>query len=206
MENQPNSEEILNIEGADNETLFWHPKSWLLTDKKDDLQKNVDELWEHYKDIDDQRLLALVGGLCIETALDELLQGYILNYDSIKENMDITFSLNIKITKAMRLIPLKILNSCDLIRQIRNDFAHNLNLSTFADLSKKRLNKLGPYVQKFNTRDGNSQDWVGLYKKLTNFTILGLMVYSYQIKALSDYIKTDDFRQHFKAYVEQDIK
>jgi len=203
---QPKPEEILNIEGADNETLFWHLKSWLIADKEDRLQKRLDELWKHYKDINDQRLLALVGALCIETALDALLQGFISDYDSLKDDTDVTFSLKIKIAKALHLIPRKILNSCDLIRQIRNDFAHNLNLCEFTHLPKNRLNKLGPYVREFDIKERNSQDWVVLYRALVGFTTVGLMAYSYQIEALRHYLGTHDFRHHFKAYIEQDIK
>jgi len=206
MKDQPNPEEILNLEGAANETLFWHLKSWLITDKENDLQKRLDELWEHYKDIDDQRLLALVGALCIETALDALLQRFISDYDSLKEDTDVTFSLKIKIAKALHLIPQKILNSCDLTRQIRNDFVHNLKLSEFTYLPQKHLNKLGPYVREFNIKERNSQDWMDLYRDLVGFTTAGLIAYSYQIEALKDYLGTDDFRRHFRAYVEQDIK
>ena len=206
MKDQPKPEEILNFEGATNETLFWHLKSWLIADKENDLQKRLDELWEHYKDIDDQRLLALVGALCIETALDALLERFMSDYDSFKRDMDVTFSLKIKIARGLHLIPQKILNSCDLIRQIRNDFAHNLNLSELTYLPKKRLDKLGPYVRAFDIKERNSQDWVVLYRDLVGFTALGLIAYSYQIEAFRDYLGTDDFRYHFKAYIEQDIK
>lgn len=206
MKYQPKPEEILNIDGAANETLFWHLKSWLIADKEHDLQKRLDELWKQYKDIDDQRLLALVGALCVETALDALLQRFISDYDSLKEDSDVTFSLKIKIAKALHLIPQKILNSCDLIRRIRNDFVHDLNLSEFTYLPKKRLDKLGPYVREFKTKERNSRDWVVLYRALVGFTNTGLVAYSYQIEALRDYMGTCDFQRHFKAYMKQDIK
>lgn len=206
MKDQPNPEEILNFEGAAHETLFWHLKSWLIVDKENDLQKRLDELWEHYKNINDQRLLALVGALCMETALDALLERFMSDYDNFKKDMDVTFSLKIKIAKGLHLIPQKILNSCDLIRRIRNEFAHDLNLSEFSSLPKNRLDKLGPYVRAFDIKGRNSREWVALYRDLVGFTALGLIAYSYQIKAFRDYLETDDFRYHFKAYIEQDIK
>lgn len=202
MTDEPNPRNIINLHGEDKETLFWNLKTWLIVEKAEELQKRGDDLWENYKEVKDQRLLALVGMLCVENALDELLEGFILDFKNLKEDSDVTFSLKIKFAKALHLIPRKILNSCDLIRKIRNSFAHDLNLTEFSSLNKDYINRLGPYVKEFNSEIGKSLDLVGLYRELVGITILGLLAYSYQIRALRGYLKTEDFRMHFKKYSE----
>jgi hypothetical protein len=203
IEYQPKPEEMINIEGSEKETLFWHLKSWIISGKEDDLQKHLDELWLHYKDVKDQRLLALVGALCIETALDILLTKFMVDYESLKKDTDITFSLKIKIAKALKLIPLKILNSCHLVRQIRNEFAHNLSLSVFSQLQGKHLNSLGSYVREYNIKDRDWEDWEALYRDLIGFTSGGLVAYSYQLEVVKSYLDTDYFRKHLKDFVEE---
>jgi len=203
MEHQPNADEIIDIQGQAGETLFWHLKGWLVRDREDAIQQRLDELWENYKEVQDERLLALVGALCIEASLDNLLSRFAPQYDVLLDNVDVTFSVKIGIARALRLIPSKILNSCDLVRGIRNDFAHNLGVSQFRELERKRLDKLGPYVKLFNTGERNWEDWPALYRDMIGFTAVGLIAYALQIEALRDYLGTDEFRRHFKDHAEQ---
>lgn len=198
MEHQPNADEIIDIEGPVRETLFWHLKGWLVRDREDAIQQRLDELWAHYKDVQDDRLLALVGALCIEASLDNLLSGFAPRYD-----VDVPFGLKISIARALCLIPSRILNSCDLVRAIRNDFVHNLDVSQFRELERKRLDKLGPYVRQFNTGGRDWEDWPALYRDIIGFTAAGLTAYALQIEALRDYLGTDEFRRHFKDHTEQ---
>lgn len=202
MEHQPNADEIIDIEGPAGETLFWHLKGWLVRDREDAIQQRLDELWEHYKEVQDERLLALVGALCIEASLDNLLSRFAPQYDVLLDNVDVTCSVKIGIARALRLIPSKILNSCDLARGIRNDFAHNLGVSQFRELERKRFDKLGPYVRLFNTGERDWEDWPALYRDMIGFTAAGLTAYALQIEALRDYLGTDEFRRHFKEHAE----
>ena len=203
MENKPSPDEIVNIQGLEGETLFWHLAEWLMVKHTEDLQAHLDTMWRHYKDVADERLLALVGALCIETSLDILLGNFIENYKLLKTDSDFTFSIKIKVARSMCLIPNKILNSCDLIRQVRNEFAHNLEISSFNQLETKYSGKFEPYVREFNVRDRDWSDLVSLYRDLVGFTIVALTAYSYQLRALKSYLKTDHFRGHFKNYMKK---
>jgi len=203
MEYEPTPEEIIDIEGPAGESLFWHLKEWLVRDRVSVLQRRLDELWLHYKDVEDERLLALLGALCLEAALDDLLRGFAPSYDVVLENTETTFSIKTCFARGLRLIPSKILNSRDLARRIRNDFAHNLEISTFRELDTKRLDKLEPYVRSFNAKERTWDDWPNLYRELIGFALAGLTAYELQIEALRNYIETDEFREHFKEYTER---
>lgn len=200
MENKPSPLEI-KMQGAEGETLFWNLKEWLIVEHTEDFQKYLTEMWQHYRNATDERLLALLGALCVEASLDILLGKFIQDYESLKTDTDVTFSLKIKIAEAMCLIPRKILNSCHLVRQVRNEFVHNLEISRLNQLKAKYTNKLKPYVREYNVRDRDWEDWVSLYKDLVGFTVLGLVAYSYQLEALKSYLKTDEFQKHFREHV-----
>lgn len=201
MENKPSRDKIVNIEGVEGETLFWHLKEWLVVEHTEDIQAHLDTMWQHYKDVTDERLMALVGALCIETSLDVLLGNFIENYELLRTDSDFTFSIKIKIARSMCLIPNKILNSCGLTRQVRNEFAHNLEISCFNHLEAKYSGKFEPYVREFNVRDRDWSDLVSLYRDLVSFTIAALTAYSFQLRALKSYLKTNSFREHFRDYM-----
>jgi len=193
--------ETIDLQGEEGEALFWHLKKWLMEEHAGEVQARLDDMWQYYKSVRDERLLALVGALCVEKSLDILLDSFMDDYEPLLEDDDITFSIKTKIARAIRLIPGKILNSCDLIRKVRNDFAHNLELSHFNDLGRSRIDKFEPYVRQFNIKDRDWSDLFSLYLDLVSFTILGLLAYSYQLAALKSYLGTDDFNKHFHDHV-----
>jgi len=92
MTNVPRPEEVINIEGKEGESLFWHAKEWLVA--RDEvvsrLQSEMREMWSHYGGIQDERLLALVGALCVENALDSLLESFAPGLGQHKEDKDVT--------------------------------------------------------------------------------------------------------------------
>jgi hypothetical protein len=199
----PSADQIINIEGPPHETLFWHLKSWLIVEHTDELQRQIDEMWNHYGDIKDHRLLALVGALCVEDSLDYLLYSLVPGYLNLLETTDFTCSMKIKMTRAMRLIPARILGSCDPIRKIRNAFVHGLNTYMFRQLDGRLLQKLAPHVLEFNIAPRNESDHAKLYRDLVGFCTIALRGYGQQVKALRSYLETDNFWRHFKDYTEE---
>ena len=71
-------------------------------------------------------------------------------YETLLREADFPFSMKIKIADALRLIPSRILTSCDLMRKVRNEFVHNLELQSFSQLDTKLLNEFAPHVREFN--------------------------------------------------------
>lgn len=202
VEYEPRPDEVVNIEGQEGETLFWHLKEWLINDQASAVQQDFDRLWAHYKDIQDDRLLAIVGALCIEAALDRLLLQFAPKYDDFARSADVHFSTKVSLARALCLIPSRVLSACDLVRQIRNDFAHNLAVARFDELDKARLDRLSPYVKAFNAAERDWQDFPKLYRDLVGFTALALVAYALQVGALRTYLGTHDFRSHFKSHSE----
>jgi hypothetical protein len=193
---------MVHIEGPKGETLFWHLKEWLIQGRAPELQQHLDRLWVHYKDVQDERLLAIVGALCIEASLDGLLRQFAPKCDDFARSADVGFSTKISLARALCLIPSQVLNACDLVRQIRNDFAHNLEVARFQELDRARLDKLAPYVKAFNSKERDSQDLPALYRDMIGFTAMALAAYALQVGTLRTYLGTDGFRRHLKSFAE----
>ena len=71
----PDPEEIINLEGPPGESLFRRFVSWCLpSEASKAFQHKIDAgIMAHVSELDDDRLLVLVGALVIENAIDELL-------------------------------------------------------------------------------------------------------------------------------------
>ena len=198
--NDPKPEEIVNITGPEGETIFWHTKVWLAAGYESRLQAELDKMWAHYKDIDDDRLLALVAALCIEDSVGVLLQAFAPGFSQC--DADFTFSLKIKMARSLRMLPSRILTACDLIRVIRNEFAHHLEIKDFNQLDNECLRKLGHYIAAFNVKERDADDHRGLFRELVGFVILALHVYIGQVAKLREYLGTEAFHSAFKSWAE----
>jgi hypothetical protein len=190
----------LYVGGPKGETLFFAPRSFLLKESNEYLQQDYDEYWKHYKGIRDHKLLVLVAALCIENQLTNLLLSYSPGICEYKNDSEITFSIKVKFAKSMRIIPSRILSSCDLIRQIRNVFAHNLEIRTFANLDSKYLNKLHPYIMEYNKDERDPSDYIKLFIELTGFTLTALIIYTKHLLYLREYLLTNESTESFELW------
>lgn len=204
MTSGPRPEEIVDITGPEGETLFWHLKGWLVARREHQIQARLDEMWAHYKEIADDRLLVVVAALCVEESVNALLQAIAPHFDQCLEDTDFTFSLRIRVARTLRLIPSRILTNCDLVRQIRNEFAHHLDVRAFGQLDpKKHLQKLLPYVAAFSTAPRDASNHSQLFRDLVGFTLAALEAYTQQVTLLRKYLDTVGFREAFKDWAEK---
>lgn len=115
-------------------------------------------LAEFQKETD--RGAALVGAALIDTRLEAVLRSHFLKSKVVEDLLDGgsaplgTFSSRIKLAYALGLITELEFNECEIIRRIRNDFAHGVHGLTFQDQKLTALcNNL-----KANTPDGKRFD------------------------------------------------
>jgi len=151
----------------------------------------------------DDRLLAIVGALVIEEALDSLLIAYIPKYKILhREDHDITFAMKIKLVRSLKLIPAHLLNAVDVIRDIRNEFVHKLDKDDFNSVSVKRKDKLIRICKELHPED-NVNSYSISY--MFDTTIRGILVcfgaYASNLKLAKEYIYSDDFFLKIKEIV-----
>lgn len=194
--------ELLNIAGPEGDTLFWHAVEYLVADKQAELQNALDETWKHYESITDERLMAIVGALCVEEAVQSVLQAFAPGVKTLEDDSAFSHSMKIKVTRSLKILPARILTACDLVRNIRNAFAHNLELKAFGDLDERRfLSKLEPAVRAFNTSERDGTDHAKLFRALISFILLALQVYSRQAATLREWLASPESREQFAAWV-----
>jgi hypothetical protein len=151
---------------------------------------------------DDNRAVALVGALVVENAIDGFLGAHIPAFRKLQENRDFTFSLKTELARALELCPHRLFDSANGIRQIRNDFAHDLSISAFAQCKKwKTIKSLRKTIC---TQYKRGSDDRTIFTELVWMVFYGLRTYTSHVELLNTYVRgKTDFYKHFVAYCKE---
>lgn len=103
-------------------------------------RKFLDEL----KALTDERAIVLTAHLLCEHWLDELIEKNAIKSKEILNNRQYTFSFRLNFVLNMRLIPLAIEEDLQVLNQIRNCYAHDLDFKINSDKGINYLAKLKP--------------------------------------------------------------
>ncbi|MBN2463164.1 MAG: hypothetical protein JXB43_06140 [Dehalococcoidia bacterium] len=188
-------EYFLNIEGTKGESLFHKPVIWFFAPDFQNIKKQFIRYKEFIEQTKEERLLSIVAALSVEEALDLCLGSYIPKYqDKLGENTGFTFFLKIQLARSLYLIPDHILKGADLIRDIRNKFAHNLAIENLDSLGNEFNDRLKKIFQAFSPeRDPKGLAVKDLFVEVAESVIVGLGIYASHTKAARQYIYSKDF-------------
>lgn len=193
--------EVPNFFGPIGESIFPHPLWWCLDqDKKQEVKNNNLEMLTHIFPLKDERLLLITGALIVENTIDNFLSDFMPGYNSLKENRDFTFSMKIGLAKALALCPASLFNYCNLIRQIRNEFAHNLQIKKIVDLPNKHKQTLLQYLKELYPTYDESSSFHKQIFDLVNETIFGLEMYRTSVQRLNKLIRSNEIEDMMKEY------
>ncbi len=116
-------------------------------------QNELPELFKKVEGLNDHRLLAIVTALIVENRIDKLLETFCPRYNRLSEQREFGFSLKIRMLESLSLIPQTITDACHIVREIRNDFAHQLEKTTLADIAPKALAHLESFYRDVGSSD-----------------------------------------------------
>ena len=199
VHDKPEGAPIINIEGKKGGSLFHHPSIWVF--EKD--VKRISDQYESYQKFlegtKEERLLALIGALSMEEALDLFLGAYLPDYSRLEESRDFSLSMKIDLAHSLRLIPTHILHTADLVRAIRNKFAHDLSIDCFDSLDNNKFkNKLRVrFKELFPDNTNTSLAIKDMFISIVEAVILGLGIYASHLMAAKEYIYSDAFLKEF---------
>ena len=153
--------------------------------------------------VDDRAYVIFAAGL-LEKQITEILYLIFPKNKFLKESECFTFSMKIRILKATSLLPNQFLNFADLVRELRNVFAHNIEIENFEDFSKvpsleKKLKKLDSYCSEWSGNLVKSQfktDTRTKFDDLYRLSLQGLFCYETNVKILFKTIWDQEFRSN----------
>lgn len=127
----------------------------------------LDELWEKADYLnalelssENDRAYILVSAVAIEDQIYNVLKVLLPQISCLNDNQGFTFSFKINLLKSYALYNPKIVQYAHLLRQIRNEFAHNLTFTNFEDLPEgmkvninQRITEIYPESQLLELRN-----------------------------------------------------
>lgn len=156
--------------GPVGETIFSTPFTGFHTDSlPDDAVKMLKQL----NATGDDRSKVLVSALVCEVYIDRLLGILLPGYKELIEDKEFPLSRKIKLLRAFKIIPLHLTQAADLLRKVRNEFAHDLDIDSIEKIPDKLKQALkGLYLARKIRMDGGPEDikvvFMGIAQMATN--------------------------------------
>lgn len=204
--------DVLNADCPKSEAVFYDTTIYSLSKINkisEEMKSKIATYFQHVVELKDDRLLVLVADLLLENAVDNYLSAIMPAY---KENItdkkrDFTFFSKICIAKALKLSPSKFLNGADLVRRIRNEFAHNLETKTFATLKPKLIAEIEIILKTYYpTKSPTEKSIQEQFKSLTMNTYIALNATIENIRSLNSFLRDDVFCHSLLAYCQKKQK
>jgi hypothetical protein len=178
--------------GKEGESLFTKPLFRFFAENP------LPELYRKTGSLNDDRLLAIVTALIVEDRIDAALGSFLPRYRKLAENTDFTFSMKIALCEALGQIPPSILSAANTLRKIRNEFAHNLDITSFDGIKDSLMKALitlraNVYGAVTDSLREPKSSLVEEYKAVAFFCISGLEAYRQNMAYLARHISTPEF-------------
>src|SRR5882724_7618776 len=128
---------VINFWRQNDPCVFGHVPAWMTSQHDlEDVHRVLQATFDKIRALNDDRLSALIGGLLAEEHMEVLLSEFVGGLEKMN------WYPQIQILRGLELVPARLLDAVDLIRRIRNRFAHELSIGGFADLPSDLLIEL----------------------------------------------------------------
>jgi hypothetical protein len=185
------------LDGDKGSSLFYSP---LLT--LPDLTKSYDlpEFLQKIKKSGDDRSYALMSALVIENYLDRVLSVIIPDFKRFIKDHEVSLSEKLDLLKSMQLIPIHLISCAHAARAVRNDFAHNLELNSFDNLSQNTKDKLRTAYDLIPVRRAYEElTTKEVFDQVVFIAVSGFSIYLYSIALLFKVIRDPKFEEHLRV-------
>jgi hypothetical protein len=169
-----------------------------------EVRQEMPDLFGKAEKSGDERSYVLVNALIIEYYLDRLLKAIFPKFNKLTKRQEITFSVKILLVESLDFIPYHIIQCCDCVKGIRNQFAHNLKINNIEEISEDRKQFL-KQLYSFIWGDCEKETTKELFRSISFMAINGLSAYEPNIKFLRKKIDTPEFIMSLYTESEKEV-
>jgi hypothetical protein len=149
----------------------------------------------------DDRSFTILTAVVVERYAEELLTSLAPSFAD-KANLGFTFSQKLQILRALQLIPPHIIRAADLIRKIRNDFAHNINTEVFSGKFSQQLEQARRDA--FGASDKPSSERED-FEEVAFIALVGLQAYRPNFKKIREKLSDEKTISEWKSECHQEF-
>ena len=176
------------------ESVFTDPLVLFLDEEQ--RRELLPKFYKQIKDSKDERTLGIFTSLVLENYVDDLLLAFMPGYS--KKVFDLRKKL--LIMSALKLLPMQIIDCAQLIRQVRNDFAHELGIDGFDGLPAERIEQIKQLCSRiYGSEHLENKTNYELFWNISFLAITGFSVYYSSAKVLRDRIDDPNFIKQIQS-------
>jgi hypothetical protein len=165
------------------------------------LRRDPDELMLLLRKIEaatDDRLYALMGALIMENRLEKLMRAWLPDLDL--DDQAFTTSVRLKMLRGAQLIPLHVVKAANVVREVRNAFAHDLELETFDALPVSKRDRIKAcHLDAYGSDAADATPLRKQYRATVLVAVFGFDMFTPAIAWLHETLKSSQFRDSAKA-------
>ncbi|WP_454059261.1 hypothetical protein [Elizabethkingia ursingii] len=160
----------------------------------EDNNKKTLENYDRIINTGDHRSRIILAGIIVESYFDRIIKCFFIDYKNLTDRSDFTFSFKISLLKSMRLIPNDIIVMCDLVRKVRNVFAHNFEIDHIEEIDIKLIKHINQ-LYKERTRKLEEKDLIDKFHAIYSIGYSELRTYEKNVKLLRETIDDPVFEK-----------
>ena len=184
------------VEGEKGKTIFHVAISDLVAGMEDQLSPDgVLSTVNRMANYGDDRSRALLAALASEAVIDKVLEALMPKYGKFfGGDRGPALSMKIKMLQALALVPSHLTEAADIVRDVRNSFAHKLTVEKLSDLDEKVKRKMKAYYsQRRISPPDKRDDMPHVFDQIAWVATAGLSAYLPLVRDLNDTIRHADF-------------
>lgn len=159
---------------------FWKHIEW---------NNDMPEYFQRLNKIEDERSFVILSASLLEYQIDKFLKAFIPKYKVLVND-----NTKLRIIEAFNLIPNQFVQMSDNVRNIRNKFAHSLQIDNFQQLEEVKPDLITEMKRLWNKYENDMTFWklenslVFMFKDICRTAIEGIHVYEYNISLFRQYL------------------
>ena len=190
------------VEGDKGETIFYMAISDLVAGMEDQLSPDgVLSTLNRMANFGDDRSRALLAALASEAVIDKALEALMPKYAKFfGGDRSTALSMKIKMLEALAVVPSHLTEAADIVRGVRNSFAHKLTVEKLGDLDEKVKGKMKAYYSRRKISPSDKRDDLPhVFDQIAWVATAGLSAYLPLVRDLNDTIRHADFEGKLRA-------
>lgn len=165
------------------------------------------DLFDKVKNSGDDRSRSILLNLILEHLTDILLGHLIKNYKKFTKTNRPAFFLKLSLLNSFELIPDQVFASIDCLREIRNKFAHRLEITKYSDLDDEIISKINQSVRSASFDNEEIPETIeNKISRIEFHAVVGLDSYEPNLRLLSDQINSEEFKEVLDSEYKKRLK
>lgn len=163
-------------------------------------ENRLPSLFAKIKSSGDNRSRLILVNLILESLTDALLAHLIKRYSHFAKETNPSFHSKLSLLRAFNLIPDQVILSINCLREIRNRFAHKLDVTSFNDLDEKIIKTIDQTISAASIDQENELRTVEdkIYK-IEFYAIVGLDIYEPNLRLMGEKINSKEFKDYLDS-------